>query len=145
MAQKSAGAKKGAAASSQKRISAVKRRKPQYETVAKASLREVRIAPRKVRYVLDLVKGKQLGPALDILAFKPNKGARLVHKLLKSAVANATERDGSIDVDTLWVSGGWVDMGKTLRRFMPRAQGRATPIRKRASHITVELGVSPRT
>ena len=109
------------------------------EPVASATLRHVRIPPRKARLVLDLVKGKQLEPALSAVQFHPTKGAKLVYKLLKSAMANAEEK-GGVDVDALWVTGGFVDMGKTMKRFTPRAQGRATPIRKRSSHITVQLG-----
>jgi large subunit ribosomal protein L22 len=116
-----------------------KKSKKQSEAVASATLRHVRIPPQKVRLVLDLVKGKQLEPALNAVQFHPTKGGRLVYKLLRSAMANAQEK-GGVDVDQLWVTGGHVDMGKTMRRFLPRAQGRATPIRKRSSHITVQLG-----
>lgn len=108
--------------------------------VATATLRDVRIPPRKARLVLEMVKGKQLDPALNILAFNTRKGANLIKKLLDSAIANV-QNGGKVDVDSLWITGGHVDMGKTMHRFMPRAQGRATPIRKRSSHITIELGV----
>ena len=114
-------------------------KKKKSESVASATLRHVRIPPQKVRLVLDLVKGKQLESALNAVQFHPTKGGRIVYKLLRSAMANAQEK-GDVDVDQLWVTGGHVDMGKTLRRFLPRAQGRATPIRKRSSHITVQLG-----
>ena len=106
--------------------------------VAKASLNDVRISPRRARLMLNLIKGKQIEPALQILKFSPKKSARLLEGLLKSAIANASEHKGA-DVDRLWISGGWVNQGPTLRRFTPRAQGRATPIRKRSSHITILL------
>lgn len=107
--------------------------------VAQASLNRVRISPRKARYVLELIKGRQVEPALKVLRHNPRRGARLVEKLLQSAIANAREGSGA-DVDNLWITGGWVDMGKTLKRWLPRAHGRATKIRKRASHITLQLG-----
>ena len=110
------------------------------KSVASATLRHVRISPRKVRLVLDMIKGKQIEPALQILQYNPTKAARLTHKLLQSAVANAREK-GSVDVDDLWVTGGFVGMGRTMKRFLPRAQGRATPLRKRSAHVTVQLGV----
>jgi large subunit ribosomal protein L22 len=88
--------------------------------------------------VIDMIKGKQLEPALQILRFSPKKTSAFAEKLLQSAIANAREKGA--DVDSLWITGAWVDMGRTLKRFMPRAQGRATPIRKRSAHITLELG-----
>lgn len=106
---------------------------------ARATLRHVRISPRKVRLVVELIKGKQVEPALQILQHTPKKAARITEKLLKSAIANARENEGA-DVDKLWVTQGWVDMGKTMKRFIPRAQGRATPLRKRSSHITLVVG-----
>lgn len=107
--------------------------------VAKATLGDVRISPRKARLMLGLVKGKQVDLALQILEHNPRKSAALMTKLLRSAIANAQEQAGA-DVDNLWITGGWVNMGKTLKRWRPRAQGRATPIRKRSSQITILLG-----
>ncbi len=98
--------------------------------------RHLRIAPRKARGVVDLIRGKNVGEALQILDFVPKKGARLVAKTLKSVVANA-ESQQRVDVDRLFVRRITVDGGATLKRFMPRAHGRATPIRKRTSHITI--------
>jgi large subunit ribosomal protein L22 len=107
--------------------------------VARASLRHIRMSPRKARLIIDLIRGKQVEPALSILKFSPKKGAVLAHKLLQSAIANAREH-AQADVDKLWITQGWVDEGRTLKRFMPAAHGRATPIRKRSSHMTIVLG-----
>lgn len=105
-----------------------------------ATLSDVRISPQKLRLALDMVRGMQVEPALNALKFTPKKSAQLAHKVLLSAVANAREGTG-VDVDSLWVAGGMVDMGKSLRRWMPRARGRATPIKKRTSHIKVSVGI----
>ena len=98
--------------------------------------RHLRIAPRKARLVIDLIRGKNVGEALNILEFVPKKGAHLVAKTLKSAVANA-ENTQHVDVDRLYVKHVSVGAGSTLKRFTPRAQGRATPIRKRTSHLVI--------
>lgn len=106
------------------------------EKGAVATLRHVRIAPQKAELALGLIKGKQVEPAIQILQFNPKKGARLILKLLHSAVTQAREVKGA-DVDKLWVTGGWVGMGRTIKRYMPRARGSASEIRKRSSHITL--------
>jgi len=103
----------------------------------KARLRFTRIAPRKARLVADLIRGKGSEEALSVLTFTPKAAARIIIKLLKSAVANAAQK--KIDVDHLYVKTITVDQGPTMKRFMPRAMGRATPIRKRTSHITIVL------
>ncbi len=104
---------------------------------AKAKLRFTRIGPRKARLVADLIRGKKSEEALNILAFTPKAAAKLIIKLLKSAIANADQK--KIDVDRLYVKTITVDQGPTMKRFMPRALGRATTIRKRTSHITIVL------
>ncbi len=105
-----------------------------------AKLRNVRLSPRKARLVVDLVRGKGIQDAMNILQFSPQKTAPILSKLLKSAVANA-EQKGVSDVDSLFVKAVTVDQGPVLKRFMPRAQGRASRIRKPTSHITVVLDV----
>ena len=104
----------------------------------RAVTRYVRIAPRKARLVTELIKGKPVEEALTILRFVPKKAARLVDKTLRSAVANA-EQNPNIDVDTLYIKRIFVDGGPTMKRWRPRAMGRATEIIKRTSHITVIL------
>lgn len=101
----------------------------------------MRISPRKARLVVDLVRGKKVDDALNILNFTQKRAAKMVHKLVKSAVANVEAR-GDVDVDGLYIKRIFVDPGPTLKRFMPRAMGRATPILKRTSHITVVLDES---
>ena len=108
---------------------------------AQATARYIRISPRKARYVADLIKGKKVEEALDILTFTPRKASSIISRVLKSAVANASQNE-SIDVDTLYIKKIFVDGGPILKRFRPRAMGRANRIRKRTSHITVGLDES---
>ena len=105
----------------------------------KASVSHLRISPRKVRMVVDTVRGKSASQAMDILRFARKKAAVPVEKLLKSAVANASEFHGVSDVDDLYIEHIAVDEGPTIKRYMPRARGRATPVRKRTSHVRLEL------
>lgn len=106
----------------------------------KASAKMVRIAPPKVRLVVDLIRGKSVDEALNTLQFTAKRAAPIVSKLVESALHNI-ERSEELgwDIDELYVSKAYVDEGPTLRRFKPRAQGRATRINKRTSHITVVL------
>ena len=104
----------------------------------KARLRFVRIAPTKARLVADLIRGKRSEEALNILTFTKKAAAKILIKLLKSAIANATQKK-NIDVDRLYVKQITVDQGPTMKRFQPRALGRATMIRKRTSHIHIVL------
>ena len=105
---------------------------------AKSIGRVVRISPQKVRLVCDQIRGKRVEEALSVLEFTPRKGAKLVAKVLRSGIANA-ENNKNLDVDTLFVKRIEVGPGPTLKRFLPRAQGRATPLLKRTSHITIVL------
>jgi len=105
---------------------------------SKATLRYLRLAPRKARLVIDLVRGRGVEDALGILEATPKRAARVVAKNLRSAVANA-ENQQNVDVDRLFIKRAWVDEGPTWSRWMPRAQGRATPIQKKTSHITIVL------
>lgn len=105
---------------------------------AKAIVRHVRIAPRKAQLVVDLVRGKNIDEALAILKYTPKAAAPIVEKLVKSAVANA-ENNYNMDADRLYISDIYANQGPTMKRFRPRAMGRATTIRKRTSHIGVVL------
>lgn len=105
---------------------------------ASAKLKYARMSPQKTRLVVDMVRGKGVQEALNILKFSPQKPANIVAKLVRSAIANA-EQKGVGDVDRLYVKTITVDQGPALKRFMPRAQGRATRIRKPTSHILVVL------
>jgi large subunit ribosomal protein L22 len=104
----------------------------------RAKLRFARLAPRKARLVADLIRGKGSEEALNILSFTKKAAAKIVTKLLKSAIANATQKK-TIDIDRLYVKKITVDQGPTLKRFQPRALGRASSIHKRTSHITIVL------
>ena len=105
---------------------------------ARAVAKYLRISPSKARLVADLVRGKAVSDALTILRFTPKKGARLVNKTLRSAVANA-ENSRTMDMDHLVVKTITVDAGPTLKRWRPRAMGRANRILKRTAHVTVVL------
>ncbi|MFN2366490.1 MAG: 50S ribosomal protein L22 [Desulfurivibrionaceae bacterium] len=105
---------------------------------AKALAKQIRISPQKARLIADLVRGRNVETALNTLRFMPKKGARILRKIIESALANASQNE-AIDVDTLYIKKISVDGGPMLKRIMPRAQGRATRILKRSSHITVVL------
>jgi len=108
---------------------------------ARAIQRTVRQSPRKMRLVVDLVRGKPVNEAFAILKFSKKHAARQISKVLLSAVANAREAslraDERLDEDTLFVKTATVDMGSPLKRFMPAAMGRATPVKKHTSHVTI--------
>jgi large subunit ribosomal protein L22 len=109
-----------------------------------ARLRFLRVAPRKVRLVADNVRGMKVGEALAMLRYTPQSAAKPIAKLLRSALANAEQKGGRVDVDALFVRTLTVDGGPKMRRFMPRAMGRAYRIEKKTSHVYVELGTGAR-
>jgi large subunit ribosomal protein L22 len=129
-AAKKAPAKKAAPSSAKK--------PPAAPPVVRASARYVRIAPRKARLIADQVRGLHIEKARALLQFSPRGAAQDIHKLIDSAAANA-ENNHDLIGDEMRVSSITVDEGPTLKRFRPRAQGRATPIHKRTSHIAVAL------
>ena len=102
----------------------------------KAVAKYMRLSPQKARLVADVVRGMGVEDALTTLRFMPKKGAGIIRKVLASAIANADQVD-TVDVDTLYVKQILIDGGPMLKRFSPRAQGRANRILKRSSHITV--------
>ena len=104
--------------------------------VAEAEARFVRTSARKVRLVIDLIRGKQADEALNLLRYTPKAAARTVAKLLNSAVANAAQKP-DVNTDELYVKEAWVNEGPTLKRVRPRAMGRAVLIRKRMCHIKI--------
>jgi large subunit ribosomal protein L22 len=108
---------------------------------AHAIAKGVRMSPRKMRLVIDQIRGQDVNDAYSILQFSKKKASASIDKVLRSAVANATykadEAGETLDVDSLYVSEAFVDEGRTLRRWRPRAYGRATPVLKRSSHVTV--------
>ncbi|MFZ5975391.1 MAG: 50S ribosomal protein L22 [Bacillota bacterium] len=103
-----------------------------------AKARFVRISPRKVKIVIDLIRGKSVAEAQAILMYTPKAASPIVEKLLRSAVANA-ENNMDLNRDSLYVAEVFADQGPTLKRYMPRARGSASRIRKRTSHITIIL------
>ncbi len=119
------------------------RRSPDGEVVVMARARYVRSAPRKARLVMDHIRGKPVEQAQAFLRFAPRSVSEDILKLLNSAVANA-ESGHELGADELRVRRAFVDEGPTIKRFRPRAMGRATPIHKRTSHMTIELTTSER-
>jgi large subunit ribosomal protein L22 len=103
---------------------------------ARAISKYVRVAPRKARLVVDMIRGRRVEEALGILEFTLKRAGRMIAKTVKSAVANA-ENTQNVDVDRLYVKQAFVDGGPTIKRFMPRAHGRATRVNKRTSHVTI--------
>lgn len=104
----------------------------------KASVKSIRVGAQKARRVADLVRGKKVSAALKDLVFRKQKTARIMEKLLNSAIAHAEEKK-TVDVDNLYIKTVRVDQGPCLKRYRPRAQGRASEIRKKTSHIHVVL------
>jgi ribosomal protein L22 len=135
-AAKKAGLKKAAKAEAKK--APAKKATPATAPVVRASARYVRIAPRKARLIADQVRGLHIEKARALLRFSPRGAAEDIHKLIDSAAANA-ENNHDLIGDEMKVSSITVDEGPTLKRFRPRAMGRATPIHKRTSHIAVAL------
>ncbi len=103
---------------------------------AHATMKYARTSPRKMRRVIDMIRGQHVAEARRILRFSPLGPTPEIEKLLNSAIANAEQQPGVIE-DNLLVARAWVDEGPTLRRYRPRAYGRATKVRKRTSHVTL--------
>jgi large subunit ribosomal protein L22 len=103
----------------------------------KATHRYARIAPRKARLILDLIRGRDVEDALALLKFSKKRAAVLVDKVVRSAVANAGEQEA--DTGALFVKDAWADPGPTMKRFMPKDRGKAYNIMKRTSHLVVSL------
>ncbi|PWB80410.1 MAG: 50S ribosomal protein L22 [Candidatus Methylomirabilota bacterium] len=101
--------------------------------------RYIGIPPRKARLVVDLIRGRGISQALDTMKYTRKYAARVIEKILKSAIANAQHNHGAKNIDRLFVKEAFVDQGPTIKRFRPRAMGRANPIKKRSSHITIVL------
>src|SRR3954466_6872807 len=104
----------------------------------KASHRYARFAPRKARLIMDLVRGRDVDDAISMLRFAKQRASGMVEKVIRSAVANANERDVA-PRGTLFVAKAWVDPGPIIKRFQPKDRGKAYPIKKRTSHLVVEL------
>ena len=109
---------------------------------ARAIARYIRLSPRKAREVVDLIRGKDLKEALAILRYTPRRASAPIAKVVQSAAANA-EHNYEMNKDSLYVAECYVDQGPIIKRFQPRAMGRADTLRKRTSHITVVLKEKP--
>ena len=104
-----------------------------------ASHRFARIAPRKARLIMDLIRGRDVDDALSILRFSKQRASGMVEKVIRSAVANANEQDTAPSRNTFYVAKAWVDPGPVIKRFQPKDRGKAYPINKRTSHLVVTL------
>ena len=118
--------------------------KSEHHSVNRVSANSVRLAPRKARIIVDMIRGLEVFDALSILRYTNKRGAIVIEKLIESALHNM-ESNGESDISSLKVARAWVNEGPTLRRYMPRAQGRATRIRKRTCHIHIELNDNARS
>lgn len=119
--------------------------KNEHHSVNRVSANSVRLAPRKARIIVDMIRGAAVRDALSVLRYTNKRGAPIIEKLIESALRNIEANgDHDVDIESLRVSSAWVNEGPTLRRFMPRAQGRATRIRKRTCHIHIELNSNVR-
>lgn len=105
----------------------------------KAMHRFARISPRKARLVMDLIRGRKVDDALNVLAFSKKRAAVMIDKVVRSAVANAAEQEA--EADDLVIKECWVDDGPVIKRFQPKDRGKAYPIKKRTSHLVVSLDV----
>ncbi len=144
--RKATGARKSAAKSTRGKTTATKtaakrKQAPSAAITANATQRGARQSPYKMRLVIDQIRGKNVNEALGLLMFSKKHAAKQIEKVVKSAVANAEVKaraaNESLDVDTLFITWAVVNEGPKLKRFMPAAQGRATPIRKRTSHVEI--------
>ena len=107
---------------------------------AQATAKNVRVTPRKARLVADLIRGKNVVRAMALLSTLRNRAAEPVMKVLQSALANADQRNPDSDVDSFKIKKAFINEARTLKRFRARAMGRASGIKKRSSHITLEIG-----
>ena len=108
--------------------------------IAKATARFVRVSPQKARLVVDLIRGKNVNEALMTLQFTNKRATEAIGKVVRSAVANATEKAESVDIDDLFIEKAYINEGPRLKRIRPAPMGRAFQYRRRMSHITIELG-----
>ena len=108
--------------------------------IAKATARYIRMSPQKVRLVVDLIRGKNVNDALMTLQFTNKRATEPIEKVVRSAVANATEQSETVDVDNLFIEKAYINEGPRLKRIRPAPMGRAFRYQRRMSHITIELG-----
>ena len=105
----------------------------------KAKHKFARISPRKARLLMDLIRGRNVDDAITLLRFNKKRASGMVEKVVRSAVANATEQDVAPKRNALYVSAAWVDAGPTIKRFQPKDRGKAYSIMKRTSHLVIEV------